>query len=77
MGSPSAPLRALPRETLAERATDELGRRAVGEPTTVRDFYATVLHLLGFDHTELTWYPNGPDRRLTDAHGSVLKDLLR
>jgi hypothetical protein len=77
MGSPSAPLRAQPRETLAERVTDEFGRRAVGEPTTVWDFYATVLHLLGFDHTELTWYHDGLDRRLTDVHGGVLKDLLR
>ena len=40
-------------------------------PTTVWDFYATVLHLLGLNHERLTWYHNGLDRRLTDVHGRV------
>jgi hypothetical protein len=57
-------------------ATDEFGRRAVENVTTVWDFYATVLHLLGFDHEKLTWYHNGFDRRLTDVHGRVLHELL-
>jgi hypothetical protein len=57
-------------------ATDEFGRRAVDGITTVWDFYATVLHLLGFDHTQLTWYHNGLDRRLTDVHGLVIDDVL-
>lgn len=57
-------------------ATDEFGRRAAEDPTTVWDFYATVLHLLGFDHQRLTWYHNGLDRRLTDVQGNVLRDLL-
>ncbi|MGC1273857.1 MAG: DUF1501 domain-containing protein [Planctomycetaceae bacterium] len=57
-------------------ATDEFGRRAVEGVTTVWDFYATVLHLLGFDHTKLTWYHNGLGRRLTDVHGNVLRDIL-
>ena len=57
-------------------ATDEFGRRAEVNPTTVWDFYATVLQLLGFDHTRLTWYHNGLDRRLTDVHGHVIKELL-
>ncbi len=57
-------------------ATDEFGRRAEVDPTTVWDFYATVLHLLGFDHTQLTWYHNGLDRRLTDVHGNVIEPLL-
>ncbi|MCA9128095.1 MAG: DUF1501 domain-containing protein [Planctomycetales bacterium] len=57
-------------------ATDEFGRRAEVNPTTVWDFYATVLHVLGFDHESLTWYHNGLDRRLTDVHGQVIKDLL-
>lgn len=57
-------------------ATDELGRRAVEQVTTVWDFYATVLHLLGFDHTRLTWYHNGLDRRLTDVHGRVIEPVL-
>ena len=58
-------------------ATDEFGRRSIGEVTTVWDFYATVLHLLGLDHTKVTWYHNGLQRRLTDVHGHVLRDLLR
>lgn len=57
-------------------ATDEFGRRAEINPTTVWDFYATVLHLLGFNHEELTWYHNGLDRRLTDVHGHVIKEIL-
>ena len=57
-------------------ATDEFGRRAEVNPTTVWDFYATVLHLLGFDHERLTWYHNGLDRRLTDVHGKMIRELL-
>ncbi|PQO41322.1 DUF1501 domain-containing protein [Blastopirellula marina] len=57
-------------------ATDEFGRRAEINPTTVWDFYATVLHLLGFDHEKLTVYHNGLDRRLTDVHGHVIKEIL-
>ena len=45
-------------------------------PTTVWDFYATVLHLLGFEHERLTWYHNGLDRRLTDVHGNVITEVL-
>jgi arylsulfatase A-like enzyme len=57
-------------------ATDEFGRRAAVNPTTVWDFYATVLHLLGFEHEKLTWYHNGLDRRLTDVHGHAIKEIL-
>jgi hypothetical protein len=57
-------------------ATDEFGRRAIGTPTTVWDFHATVLHLLGFDHEKLTWYHNGLSRRLTDVHGHVISEVL-
>jgi hypothetical protein len=57
-------------------ATDEFGRRAVEKVTTVWDFYATALHLLGFDHRRLTWRHNGLDRRLTDVHGEVIRDVL-
>jgi hypothetical protein len=35
-----------------------------------------VLHLLGLDHEKLTWYHNGINRRLTDVHGHVIRDLL-
>lgn len=57
-------------------ATDEFGRRAELHPVTVWDFYATVLHLLGFDHERLTVYHNGLDRRLTDVHGKVIREIL-
>ncbi|TWT33213.1 DUF1501 domain-containing protein [Blastopirellula retiformator] len=57
-------------------ATDEFGRRAEVDPTTVWDFYATVLHLLGIDHEKLTMYHNGLDRRLTDVHGHVIQEIL-
>jgi hypothetical protein len=57
-------------------ASDEFGRRAATNPTTVWDFYATALHLLGFDHEKLTYYHNGLDRRLTDVHGQVIKEVL-
>ena len=56
--------------------TDEFGRRAVKDVATVWDYYATVLHLLGFDHEKLTWYHNGLARRLTDVHGHVLREIL-
>lgn len=57
-------------------ATDEFGRRAEVDPVTVWDYYATVLHVLGFDHTRLTYYYNGLNRRLTDVHGHVISDIL-
>ncbi|QDV53362.1 DUF1501 domain-containing protein [Gimesia fumaroli] len=57
-------------------ATDEFGRRAELNPTTVWDFYATALHLLGFQHDKLTYYNNGLDRRLTDVHGNLIKEIL-
>jgi hypothetical protein len=45
-------------------------------PTTVYDIHATMLHLLGIDHTKLTWRHNGADRRLTDVHGHVISPIL-
>ncbi len=57
-------------------ATDELGYRAVEEPTTVHDLQATIMHLLGLDHTKLTFKFQGRDYRLTDVHGELLKPLL-
>jgi hypothetical protein len=45
-------------------------------PTQVYDVHATVLHLLGIDHEKLTFRHNGIDRRLTDVHGHVIKDVL-
>jgi hypothetical protein len=57
-------------------ATDELGWKSVENPVTVYDLNATILHLLGFDHERLTFYHNGADRRLTDVHGHVIRDVL-
>jgi hypothetical protein len=45
-------------------------------PTTVYDIHATMLRLLGIDHTKLTWRQNGADRRLTDVHGHVIEPIL-
>jgi hypothetical protein len=56
--------------------TDEFGRRAAVDVTSVYDFYATVLHLLGLDHEKLTYYHNGAKRRLTDVHGHVIDRIL-
>jgi len=42
----------------------------------VHDLHATLLHLLGFDHTRLTYRFQGRDFRLTDVHGNVVKELL-
>ncbi len=57
-------------------ATDEFGAKAVENVATVHDFHATLLHLLGLDHTKLTWYHNGINRRLTDVHGHVIHEIL-
>ncbi len=56
--------------------TDEFGRRAAVDRTTVWDFHATVLHLLGLNHEQLTVYHNGFERRLTDVHGNVIREVL-
>ena len=57
-------------------ATDELGFAAVEDRVHVHDLQATVLHLLGLDHTKLTFRFQGRDFRLTDVHGEVVKKLL-
>ena len=56
--------------------TDEFGFRAEENAITPHDFHATILHLLGLDHTQLTFYHNGISRRLTDVHGHVIKEVL-
>ena len=45
-------------------------------PTQIYDVQATILQLLGIDHTQLTWRHNGADRRLTDVHGHVIEEIL-
>jgi hypothetical protein len=57
-------------------ATDEFGYQAVEKVTTIYDLHATLLHLLGLNHERLSFYNNGIERRLTDVHGHVVKDIL-
>ena len=57
-------------------ATDEFSYKAVEDVSTVYDFHATILHLLGLDHQRLTFYHNGIERRLTDVHGRVIEAVL-
>jgi Protein of unknown function (DUF1501) len=57
-------------------STDEIGWKAVENPTTWPDFHATVLRLLGIDHERLAYYHNGIRRRLTNVHGAPIKGIL-
>lgn len=57
-------------------ASDEHGIRPVEKPVHVHDFHATILHLLGLDHTRLTYRSAGRDYRLTDVRGAVVHELL-
>lgn len=57
-------------------ATDEFGFKAEDKPVHVHDLHATILHLLGFDHTKFTYRHAGRDYRLTDVYGNVIHDLV-
>jgi hypothetical protein len=57
-------------------ASDQWSYKAVENPTYCYDLHATVLHLLGVDHEQLTFRHNGIDRRLTDVHGHVIHEIL-
>jgi hypothetical protein len=48
----------------------------VEKVTNVWEFYATVLHILGLNYDELKFYYNGLDRKLTDVHGRVIREVL-
>jgi Protein of unknown function (DUF1501) len=61
---------------IAYGATDDFGFKAVEKPVHVHDLHATILHLMGFDHTRLTYRYSGRDFRLTDVQGSVIRDIL-
>jgi len=61
---------------IAYGSSDEIGFNVGENPVTTYDFHATILHLLGLDHTKLTFYHNGIQRRLTDVHGEVIADIL-
>ncbi len=57
-------------------ATDELGYAAVENKVHVHDFHATILHLMGLDHENLTFFHNSREMRLTDVEGEVIGDLI-
>jgi uncharacterized protein DUF1501 len=61
---------------MAYGATDDIGWKSVEHRASWHDFHATVLHLLGIDHTRLTYYHNGIQRRLTNVHGEVIEGIL-
>jgi hypothetical protein len=58
-------------------ATDELGYQAVENPVHIHDWHATILHLLGLDHKQLTFNYAGRSFRLTDVYGNVVHDIIR
>ena len=61
---------------IAYGATDAVGLRAAENKVHVHDLHATILHLLGLDHTALTFFHNGRDERLTDVAGRVVTEIL-
>ena len=56
--------------------TDDFSYNIVKDPVHVHDLHATILHLLGIDHTKLTYYYQGRDFRLTDVHGKIVEPIL-
>jgi len=61
---------------LAYGNTDDIGATVAENRVHVHDFHATILHLLGIDHTRLTYRHAGRDFRLTDVHGEVVREIL-
>jgi hypothetical protein len=57
-------------------STDEFGLSAVENRVHVHDLHATIMHLMGLDHEQLTYRYSGRDFRLTDVHGNVVKDVI-
>jgi len=57
-------------------ATDDFGFKAIEKPCHVHDLHATILHLLGIDHTKLTYRYSGRDFRLTDVAGNVIHEII-
>jgi len=53
-----------------------IGYKVAQNEVTIYDLHATILHLLGIEHTKLTYYNNGIRRRLTDMHGELVKGVL-
>jgi hypothetical protein len=56
-------------------ASDEFGYKAMEQPISYHDLHATMLHLLGLDHTRLTYRFNGRDMRLTDVYGTLIPQI--
>ena len=56
--------------------TDDYGYRVIENEVTVHDLHATMMHLMGINHKQLTFRFGGRDMRLTDVHGHVIKDIL-
>ena len=54
----------------------EFGYKAEEQPISVHDLHATILHLLGLDHTKLTYRSNGRDMRLTDVYGTLIPQIV-
>ena len=57
-------------------SSDEFGYKAMEQPISVHDLHATMLHLLGMDHKQLTYRFNGRDMRLTDVHGELIPQIV-
>jgi hypothetical protein len=57
-------------------ATDDYGYHVIENKVEIHDLHATMLHLLGLDHTRLTYRFGGRDMRLTDVHGEVVRGIL-
>ena len=58
-------------------STDEFGYKAEDQPVSVHDLHASILHLLGMDHTKLTYRFNGRDMRLTDVYGNLIPQITK
>jgi hypothetical protein len=58
-------------------STDEFGYKAMEQPISYHDLHATMLHLLGLDHTKLTYRFNGRDMRLTDVYGTLIPQIVK
>jgi hypothetical protein len=56
--------------------TDEFGYRTVAGTVHLHDLHATILHLLGLEHEQLTWRQLGRDYRLTDVFGEVVREII-
>ena len=64
------------RACLTYGATDELGYKAVSGTIHLHDLHATMLHLLGLDHTKLVYRYGGRDFRLTNVHGEIIDQII-